>query len=373
MKLYIITFALLIAALTIHGQSSNTNNNRIALSEYEFNPKKVKLKINPRYATFKLEEVLVDNLDSIYVPIIRTTNQRLPLIPNNTSIANDIKNIIIKNYPNTDSSPIKLHIRDIRMLNNLLPTDNPKIYLSMDFYVKGKDDNFILAHTTTNKITLSYLIEKPLGKLFKSTIEDFCINKRYNNKLSEEIKNQLTHISTSGIFSSFKDLLENRINSDIRYTIIKEPRKFNSTIYHLKDHNTNKDVTNIVGFKHKGRSFINVGYYYSKNYYTELTSINNDYFLITDKIYDSNQANENTITYGGGLVGALSSSMIANKRAVALIEKKTGRMIVINNENIKTHFSASNKQADQYTSLIKENDLDSLIILFKEILNKQVK
>lgn len=378
-KKTLISLLLIVYSVKAIGKPINRSSSITGCINYELNAKKIKLRFDPAITTFQLAEIKVDVPKSIYLKLERCKN-KLEVVAKSGDISTEIERIIKSSYPIYKSLmyKMKIHIKDIRVLNNQLPTSNPRLYVAIDFYLENVNKEYELKYSATNFILIGKNFERPLGRVIKNSIEDFHKENRYRNVLTQ-INSESENENSKGLYTSFIDLESGKptYNSDYKIKHSSSSSSSNSSSnslrdkYFLLDKNDKKVKMPVIVFNNGEKSFLNVGVYYPKNYYVEITKITDEYYFIFDQIYDYTQASKNTMMFGGGLIGALAGSAAAHRKSPGLINRKSGRLISYNNREIK---KILDNQYKRYQYLIEKEDRNGLIELFRELLaNEEVK
>jgi len=329
--IFILSFSL------IQSQPLNWETIDIDCKEYQFNPKQVKIKLSKAYAPYLLNFVKVDIPDTVYFKY-SYCDERLPWVSHTGDIGKQLEDIILKAQPKKNNSKkLNLHIKDIRIIYNELPTYNPRLYVSMDFYLENDTKEMALAFSSTESIPLANNIERPLGRLIKFMIHDFEQYNRY-------IYNYVTDNSLDGedakvgIYTSFLD---------------------------FKDENTVSIDHPVYCYFDGSKYYLNIGFYYSKGYFLEMNELSDRYYFVFDKVYDYTSATNKTIGYGGGLIGAMAGSASATHKSPAIIDCETGKLITLTKPTLQNFLG---NEYENYASLVKEENRTEVVRIFKEII-----
>ncbi|MEQ6119358.1 hypothetical protein [Reichenbachiella sp. MALMAid0571] len=356
---------LVVISTNLFAQPNSKETPTVDCKSYELDTKKFKIKFNSEFSTFQLHEVQVDIKEPILI-FVRGCSEKLEVISKPRGLAEEIERTITTAYPKIKSLKMKIHIKDIRVLYNELPTLNPRLYVTIDFYVENPKKGFELKHSTTEFIPIVQFIEKPLSKLLRVTIEDFHKQKRYRNPFSL-IDAQINN-TPKGIYTSFIDLTSKKPTYQFDFKIKSDSLDNLRSKFHLLDKNDEKFSKSVLCFNTGTKSYLNVGYYYPRNYFVELDQLNDEYYFIYDQVYDYTQATKNTVAFGGGLVGALAGSATASKKSPGLIEIKSGKLTTFNKKEMKNILG---DQYEAYESYIDNENREKILTFFKGLIENE--
>ncbi|MFK7901059.1 MAG: DUF6563 family protein [Cyclobacteriaceae bacterium] len=363
MKLVYSILCTILFALTSLSQPLNKKTVYKNCEDYILNPKKVKLWwANPDRITVGLEKVTID-IDPISLPPI-FCDDRINIVSNTIPVNELIKNAIVASYPIRKKRNLWINITDIRILKNLLPTPNPRLYVGMQFFMKDDNGNYNLILTYTQIGVVAKYIEKSIITVIKKSIYDFNLNYPF------DIISKNEGLPTSH-YLSYKEFKDNNPSFSSHF-LIKE-KKDNGLVhtYQAID-STLKKQNSFFFIKNNNDSYVNASFYYPKNHLLKLYDVTNDFYLIYDQIYDYTKANTNTVIFGGGLIGALASSASASKKSVGLINKKTGELICYTHKKIKTILSEDTALLNEYFQKVKNDDIDAIATFFRGLLSNKL-
>lgn len=369
----LIQFSLLLV-ISVHcfAQPLNKESMSIQCKNYELNPKKIKMKFAAEFATFQLSEVQVDIAEPIMMRAKGCTD-KLEVVSQHGDLAKSLEQEIVSSYPKVKSLNMKLYVKGLKILYNNLPTSNPRLYMTVDFYLENPEKEYVLTYSTTKFLPIVKYIEKPLGRLLKMTIEDFHREKRYRNpfSLTETNDGQVSKDLIKGVYTSFLELEERKPMYQFDFQVKSNSSEDLRSKYFLTDESGEKTISNsVLCFNDGKKSYLNVSYYYPKRYFVELSSLNEDYYFIYDQIYDYTQAARNTAAVGGGLIGALAGSAAASKKSPGLISKRTGRLTTLSKKDVKDILTDQSLY-DTYQIIIEHEDRKNLMSLLLRMLENK--
>lgn len=336
-------------------------------TEYILNIKKVK--IQAAYMNFNLDSFIVNINNSIYTKLYNCNNY-LEVTSPDGSLEELLEKHIKPSYTPRNSSNLKIKIADISVLNNLIPSSNQRLYVSMEFYLLDSLGKYNLSYATTNFIEYEKYIELPLGKLISKMIKDFNIKRKYENDFILYSPNTDLK-SNSKIFTSFSELNENRpsfqmdlLMDSISYFKVRSK-------YFIKDGNKKKIKEPIFAFSNKRGTFLNVFNYYSKDYFTEINRINEDYYFIYDEIFLFNKSHSSINNSTNPLLPNSIQEGITSSKSLnpGFIEVSTGRLTTLTSKQYK---DALGEHYSTYVSILKEDNRKKLVEFFRKMLDEEV-
>lgn len=365
MKTLISTF-LFIFSMNLIAQPINKEILTANCNDYVLNPQKIKLNFNSELRYFQLGEVKVDIPESIGVKI-KGCEKRLKVVGKFGDISKDIERVIRLSYPKVNAPKIKLHIRDIRVLYNMLPSSNPRLYVTIDFYTENFKKEYDLKYSTTGIEVITNFIERPLGRLIRSSIQDFHDEQRYRNSFVLMDQEGETD-NTKGIYTSFTDFKSNKPLYNFNYQVKEDVNDSLKARYYILDENGKKLKTPFFAFNDGDKSFLNVNNYYPMDYYVEISKITDEYYFIYDAIYDYSADSNYVAVLGGGALVSLISSASTKVRSPGLIHRQTGELISYSRKELKNILG---DKFEHYLNLKKTEDRKGIFELFKKLLSDE--
>ena len=361
---FLIFSILLFFTLTSFSQASSQPGVK-QCKEYKFRDSSFKLKIYLKDRIFDLQEVLVDDLDTLFFTTLsKKCDDPIPIIFDDEPLEVLLKKRIEKGFPSKKDGlgvSLKMRIRDMEFRNNLLPSSNPRLYLTVDFLDKAATGNYRVVYSSTyyTPITRALYLEPQFARLIKSAIKDFTIKQRYLVRFYE-----VDSDSESFIYNSFENLKANDPTYSFDYGL--EPDTVNTTsIVRYRMINRNKKLdTQFFAIRHEGKLYLNVDMYYPKGYYSLLEDLDNDYYFMFDQVFDYTKASNATIASGGGLLGAAVGTASTTREIPALIDKKTGVLRAFSNKVMQEILEGYSISFEHYKELLREEKFDQIKLLF---------
>ncbi|MFK7899192.1 MAG: hypothetical protein AB8B61_00400 [Cyclobacteriaceae bacterium] len=336
--------------------------------DYQLNTKKIKVWWEEMdHIIENIEKVTVE-LDSISVPSSKCTKKHIVFFTKGEGLEKSLESAIKKSFPKNIEARVWIKITDVRIINNMLPTSNPRIYMSLDYLYKNELGVYEKVYSSTKFQEFIRFIEKPLSRMINESTRSFLI-KKHKLKLMNS-SNTLAEKIQKGIYSSFEQLRDNRpfFVNDLSLIPVSDKKKIIK--YQLKDIDYDSDIFNSTLFINDGEdTYLNVNYYYPRYHFTKVSKLDSNYFFIYDQIYDRAQAARNTGAYGGGLLGAVIASATTQAKLPALINKKTGLLTAFLLNDIEKIFPNQPDIIDKYKLILKNGDRESLIVFFKQLLS----
>lgn len=358
---------LLVCSIKVFGQSPNNSYLTAECNNYIFYPKKIKLRFKPELATFQLAEVKVDLKESIYVKSKRC-EKKLEVISESGDISIRIARVIKYSYPRINAPKMKIVIKDIRILYNQLPTPNPRLYVTMDFYLENVKKEYVHKYSTTNfAIIPKKNIERPLGRLVQYMIEDFQEEKRYRTPLAK-INTESVNETPKGIYTSFFDITSGKPTYVLNYKIKKKFSEGLRDKHILLDEKDKKVKIPFLAVNDGEKLLINVGYYYPRNYYVEISKLTDKYYFIYDQIEDYIKGGKSILFIGGGILGAVASSAATSRQYPGIINIKTGELITYSRNEMKTIL---NDKFERFKALLEAKNRLAFTNFFYELFSDE--
>jgi hypothetical protein len=362
----LISVLLFFFSICLIGQPVNKESLAINCDKYVLNPQKIKINFNHELRYFQLAEVKVDIPDGLGVKI-RGCEKKLKVVGKFGTVAADIERVIRLSYPKVKAPKIKIYIRDIRVLYNLLPSLNPRLYVTMDFYVENFKKEYELKYSTTGITEIVKFIERPLGRLIKWILEDFHVEQRYRNSFTFK-DTESPNEKIKGIYTSFVDFKSEKPLYKFKYEVKEDVKDSLKAKYYILDENGKKVKAAFFAFNDGEKSFLNVRHYYPGDYYVEIEMITDDYYFIYDRIYDYSADSNYVAALGGGALGSLISSASTSVKSLGLINRNTGEFKTFRRKQLKTILG---DKFENYLNLKKAEDRKGIFDLFKELLSDQ--
>lgn len=352
--------------LSSSSQPKNYSTIPSECKNYIFNFDKVKIKLKESDVRFRLSELDVMISDSSFTPWYGC-EKYIPIeFDENPSVA--IDKLLKQSYPKLNSTALELKLRvsQWKVLHNLLPTENPRMYLSMDFFMKNIDGEYQLAYSSTEFMVINsgQNLEKPFGRLVGRSIKKFFKFQTYRNSLVK------TDSSTAGdgLFTSFNSMKKNSPDYKMTFEVEQDTSDAFKSKFYLVTKENERYNDNIFGFIQGGRNYLNVNYYYPKAYFTEVIDLTEEYYFIYDQIYDYTKASSTTAVTGGGLLGAAIGSAAGNSKSPALIDKNSGQIKSFKRKELRKIIELSEYSYDEYEMFEKNKDLNSIQKVFKSLI-----
>lgn len=354
--------------LNANSQALNKNTLARDCDEYHLNLKKIKIKILPYHVFLDLVEVQVDTTIKIFTKYAYCKNDIIVTLPGG-NLTEELAKLVMESYPKSEKEKMKIIIKDIRVLDNLIPSKERNLYLSIDFYVENEDKSYSLKHSTTVFSKINDIIEPSIGDLIKTSIVEFHTRNQFKTDAPLPPQNE----SSEGAYNSFPDFLHQKTSIPLDGEVIIDVKNTLDSKLILKDDLNQKITIPLVGIKYQGKRFINSYYYYNGKHFTEINHLDDEYDLIFDD-YDgaSSKGAIATGAIAGGLVGAaigaaVSSAADANGLP-GFIDKKTGRLITFNRSMLKAKLGAN---WDEYKSITKEGSREKMIAFFQRLFEEE--
>ncbi len=374
MKRVLIFIIIVVQSQIATSQALNKKSILTECKTYVLNPSKIKARLYAESVAFGLEKLEVKEDKPINIRFKGCSN-KLEVTTPNSSLEEVLSEVLEKEYPKINSTKMKIVVSDVHILENKLPSVNARLYLSTDFYLKNSENSYSLVYSVTNYAPLVKYIEKPLGRLLGNSIETFFNKKHFFNTF-EPFEGSAEPSTGSalqkGIYTTFQDILTNTPTYNYSHVIEGDTTQELRSKYTLKDSEGTKVSEPVIAFHDGLNAYLNVGYYYSKNYFVELSELNEDYFFIYDRVYDSSKASKTTTSMGGGLLGALAGSASAGMKVPALIDRLTGEMKCFDKKKMKSALSNNPDLLKTYEKLIDSDDREGVILLFGRLLNQRL-
>lgn len=363
------TFSMLLLCITLSSAvfSQSRRSETTRCEEYIFNTKKLKVKVYTKNPIFNLQEVEVEELDPVYTSFAnKKCDEPLPVVFKPEPFETALKKAIEKGFtsePNGLGISLKIRVRNLAIIENFLPTSNPRLYLAVDFMDKDMNGDYKLAYSATYFFPSGKFLELPMNYLMEFAIKDFTRKKPYllNLKLNESSDGSV-------IFTSYKDFLNNNPSYDFTFKFAPDTSDSSIIKYYMLDEKDKIVKANFFAVRHEGRNYLNVDMYYPKGYYSLIEDLNEDYFFLYDQVYDYTKATNTTIATGGGLLGAAIGTASSTRNIPALIEKSTGKLIAFSNKNMREILEDYQVSFGAYNEMMNGENMEGIKQLFNQLL-----
>lgn len=347
------------------------NQETFTCQSYSFRSKKFKIRLSDETSKFKLKEVILDFSEPIKTNTVNIDcPEALPITFEEGDMASHIYASLLSEFPsNARGYGLKIKISDLTFRKNLLPTPNPRAYAKFEFFVESTFGNYDLKYASTYFVLIqpNRYIEGALGRLISGAVKDFLKNSRYENELI-----LLDSSKTEDIvgYTSFEDIINNnptyavmdRVDVDTAYSNVLVKK------YILRDDGGKKVKSSYFAIRQNDDLLLNVAQYYPKAYYSKMEALNDDFYIMFDRVYDYTQASKTTALTGGGLLGAVIGASAATRDIPVLINKHSGEIRAFSDKSMKKILEGYATTYKDYKAISDDDSLTEEKHLFKKLI-----
>jgi len=284
--------------------------------------------------------------------------------------------IALKDAVNAESSnkrnpKIDLFINDFDVVDYYLLAGKQQVMrLGLDFFVteRGKPNKI---YSTNYSIFLKDdgYIEEPLSDLLKLSMLDFYVAQQTNNtltyldnsKIIDAADKDLEQLLKPGIYTSLNEMKTNQPNLPLDFNVFTSLGENNR--FYLKNKLNGKTFNQpfVYGFSDGKDIYLNAGKFYKANHFVKLQTIEGNYFLFEDIVFEDNlntdayyRGSQTTQGLAFGAISVMFDNTLVNKKNKIIFDMNDGEIFTITKSNFKN-------------AVVKDRSLHNL---YKKIPNK---
>ena len=284
--------------------------------------------------------------------------------------------IALKDAVNAESSnkrnpKIDLFINDFDVVDYYLLAGKQQVMrLGLDFFVteRGKPNKI---YSTNYSVFLKDdgYIEEPLSDLLKLSMLDFYVAQQTNNTLTYLDNSKITDVADKdleqllkpGIYTSLNEMKTNQPNLPLDFNVFTSLGENNR--FYLKNKLNGKTFNQpfVYGFSDGKDIYLNAGKFYKANHFVKLQTIEGNYFLFEDIVFEDNlntdayyRGSQTTQGLAFGAISVMFDNTLVNKKNKIIFDMNDGEIFTITKSNFKN-------------AVVKDRSLHNL---YKKIPNK---
>ena len=284
--------------------------------------------------------------------------------------------IALKDAVNAESSnkrnpKIDLFINDFDVVDYYLLAGKQQVMrLGLDFFVteRGKPNKI---YSTNYSVFLNDdgYIEEPLSDLLKLSMLDFYVAQQTNNtltyldnsKIIDAADKDLEQLLKPGIYTSLNEMKTNQPNLPLDFNVFTSLGENNR--FYLKNKLNGKTFNQpfVYGFSDGKDIYLNAGKFYKANHFVKLQTIEGNYFLFEDIVFEDNlntdayyRGSQTTQGLAFGAISVMFDNTLVNKKNKIIFDMNDGEIFTITKSNFKN-------------AVVKDRSLHNL---YKKIPNK---